>query len=180
MESFSGPTPCSQSSPVKAVPPGPPRAVTATAGNNQATVTFTAPSSNGGTTITQYTVTANLGGVTATGVSSPITVTGLTNGASYTFTVTATNSAGTGAALGASNAVTPKTDQTITFANPGAQNFGTTPTMTATASSGLTPTYTSSTTSVCTITSIGVLTFVNAGNRSEERRVGKECRSRWS
>src|SRR5207302_6759040 len=109
------------------------------------------------------TVTANPGGATATGASSPITVTGLTNGISYTFTVSATNSAGSGADSSASSAVTPKGTQTITFANPGAQNFGTTPTLTATASSGSTPTFTSSTTGVCTITSAGVLTFVTAG-----------------
>jgi 5'-nucleotidase len=47
------------------------------------------------------------GGQTATGSASPITVTGLTNGDSYTFTVTATNAQGTGPASTASNAVTP-------------------------------------------------------------------------
>jgi hypothetical protein len=160
---FFAATQVSQSFTVNAVVPGPPTAPRATAGNTQATVTFTAPSSNGGVPITQYIVTANPDGATATGASSPITVTGLTNGTSYTFTVTATNSVGTGVAQGASNAVTPKTDQTITFANPGAQNFGTTPTVTATASSGLAPTYTSSTTTVCTISSSGVLAFVTAG-----------------
>ena len=53
--------------------------------------------------------------------------------------------------------------QTITFANPGTQAFGTTPTLTASASSGLTPTFTSATTSVCTITTGGLLTFVSPG-----------------
>ena len=53
--------------------------------------------------------------------------------------------------------------QTITFTNPGAQNFGTTPTLTATSTSGLAPTFTSSTSGVCTITSGGALTFVTAG-----------------
>ncbi|MCM2294816.1 hypothetical protein NAC44_21075, partial [Allorhizobium sp. BGMRC 0089] len=82
----------------------------------------------------------------------------------YSFTVTATNSAGTGSASAASNTVTPKSSQTITFNNPGAQNFGTTPTLTASASSNLTPTFSSSTTSICTVTSGGLLTFISTGS----------------
>ncbi|WP_053094149.1 S-layer family protein [Cellvibrio sp. pealriver] len=155
---------------VNAVVPGAPTIGTATAGDTQASVTFTAPASTGGAAILAggYTVTANPGGATGTGSSSPITVTGLTNGVSYTFTVTATNSAGTGAASVASNAVTPKAAQTITFANPGAQNFGTTPDLRvvnggASATSGLDVTFTSSTTGVCTVTSEGVLTFITIG-----------------
>jgi predicted RecA/RadA family phage recombinase len=53
--------------------------------------------------------------------------------------------------------------QTITFSNPGSQNFGTTPTLTATSTSSLAVSFTSSTTSVCTITSAGALTFVTTG-----------------
>ncbi|WP_333797218.1 fibronectin type III domain-containing protein [Rheinheimera sp.] len=148
---------------VNAVVPGAPSIGTATAGNTQASVTFTAPASTGGAAITGYTVTSNPGGFTGTGAGSPITVTGLTNGVAYSFTVTATNSAGTGAASAASNSVTPASPQTITFANPGAQTYGTSPTLTATSDSGLTPTFSSSTTGVCTITSGGLLTFVTAG-----------------
>ncbi|MFP5039673.1 fibronectin type III domain-containing protein [Parasediminibacterium sp. JCM 36343] len=91
------------------IAPNAPTSVTDTAGNAQARVFFTAPSGNGGSAITGYTVTSNPGGLTATGASSPITVTGLTNGTAYTFTVTATNAAGTGAASAASAAVTPAT-----------------------------------------------------------------------
>ncbi|RVU35742.1 tandem-95 repeat protein [Rheinheimera riviphila] len=161
-------TTVSQTFTVNAIVPGAPTIGTATAGDTQATVTFTAPASNGGAAIiaSGYTVTANPGGATGTGSSSPVTVTGLTNGVAYTFTVTATNSAGTGAASAASNSVTPAAPQTITFANPGAQNFGTTPTLTATASAGggYVVTFTSATTGVCTITSGGLLTFVTAGS----------------
>jgi hypothetical protein len=78
-------------------------------GNGQATITFSAPSSNGGSAITSYTVTSSTGGITATGGSSPITITGLTNGTSYTFTVTATNALGTSTASSATNSVTPAT-----------------------------------------------------------------------
>lgn len=87
--------------------PGAPTIGSATAGNGQASVAFTAPTSNGGATITGYTVTSTPGSLTATGSSSPITVTGLTNGTAYTFKVKATNSVGTGAESAASNSATP-------------------------------------------------------------------------
>ena len=89
------------------LPPGPPTNVVATPGNDQATVTFTAPASNGGSSIIAYTVTADTGGQTASGTVGPITVAGLTNGTAYTFTVAATNAAGTGPASAPSNAITP-------------------------------------------------------------------------
>jgi CSLREA domain-containing protein len=143
--------------------PGAPTIGTATAGNGQASVSFTPPTFNGGAPITIYTVTGSPGGATVVGTSSPLTVTGLTNGASYTFTVTATNSAGTGPASGSSNSVTPQASQTITFNNPGTQNFGTSPTLTATASSGLTVAFSSTTTGVCTVTSGGMLSFTSTG-----------------
>jgi len=98
--------------------PGAPTIGTATRGNAQATVPFTAPASNGGSAITSYTATSSPGGFTASGASSPLVVTGLTNGTAYTFTVTATNAIGTGAASAASNSVTPATV-------PGAPTIGT-------------------------------------------------------
>jgi len=117
--------------------PGAPTIGTATAGNTQATVSFTAPASSGTSAITSYTVTASTGGRTATGTTSPITVTGLTNGTPYTFTVTATNAVGTGPASAASNSVTPAAvpgAPTIGTATPGDTNA--TVTFTAPASDG--------------------------------------------
>ena len=99
--------------------PGVPSGVLATAGNGQASVAFTPPASDGGSAITGYTVTATdtttpgNGGQTASGTGSPIVVTGLTNGDRYTFTVTATNAVGTGAASAASSAVTPATAKPV-------------------------------------------------------------------
>jgi uncharacterized protein (TIGR02145 family) len=90
--------------------PGAPTIGTATAGNAQATVTFTAPASNGGSAITSYTATSSPGGFTGTlsqAGSGTITITGLTNGTAYTFTVKANNAAGAGTASVESNSVTP-------------------------------------------------------------------------
>ena len=88
------------------VVPEAPASVAATAGNTRASITFTAPVSNGGANITNYTVTSNPGSITASGVTSPIIINGLSNGTAYTFTVTATNSVGTGTGT-TSGSVTP-------------------------------------------------------------------------
>jgi chitinase len=89
--------------------PGAPAGVTATAGDHKAVVTFAAPVSDGGDPVNFYTVTASPGGAKFSSASSPITVTGLTNGTSYSFRVTATNAIGTGPASAASKAVIPGT-----------------------------------------------------------------------
>jgi hypothetical protein len=94
---------------VPATVPDAPTIGTATRGDGQATITFTAPINNGGSAITGYTVTSNTGGLTATGGSSPLIITGLLNGVTYTFTVTATNAVGTSTPSGTSNSVVPAT-----------------------------------------------------------------------
>ena len=88
--------------------PSAPTNVTAYAGNGRATVEFEAPEDNGGSEITGYEVTVSPGDRVVTGTASPIVVTGLTNGTSYTFTVRAVNRAGSGEPSEPSNAVVPR------------------------------------------------------------------------
>lgn len=86
--------------------PGAPTIGTATvASSTSVSVSFTAPSNLGTGAIT-YTATSSPGGVTGTG-ASPITVSGLTTGTAYTFTVTASTPGGTSAPSAASNSATP-------------------------------------------------------------------------
>lgn len=77
-------------------------APTATAAPESASVAFTTTA-----VATSYTVLSTPGSITATGTNSPITVTGLTGGTSYTFQVRAVNSTGNGPYSAASNSVTP-------------------------------------------------------------------------
>ena len=92
-----------------------------TVGNAQASIAFTAPANDGGSPITGYTATSSPGGLTGTCTASPCVVTGLTNGTSYTFRVTATNAVGISMAAVVSEAVIPATvpdAPTITFIQP--------------------------------------------------------------
>ena len=82
---------------------------------SRTTVSFTAPADNG-SAITGYTATSSPGGITSSAcTASPCSVTGLTNGTAYTFTVTASNAVGTGSASAPSNSVTPMAPQVIVF-----------------------------------------------------------------
>lgn len=90
--------------------PGAPTSVVAVAGNASASVSFSAPATDGGSAITGYTVTATPAhGTDSNAGSTSLShlVTGLTNGVSYTFKVTASSIAGPGPASSDSNSVTP-------------------------------------------------------------------------
>jgi hypothetical protein len=87
-------------------PPAAPTGVSGTVGPGRSYVSFT----DSDPTVTSFTVTAWSGGTavsTASGSTSPILVWGLTYGATYRFTVTATNTAGTSAPSALSASVAP-------------------------------------------------------------------------
>jgi len=77
------------------------------ASGTSVSVAFTAPACVGGGAISSYTAFANCGLYTASGASSPLTVTGLTTGTTYTFKVIATNVFGPSYPSAASNSATP-------------------------------------------------------------------------
>ena len=80
--------------------PDNPNIISVISGNGQATVSWLAPISDGGSSITSYTVHATPGSrfVTTIGTITTGVITGLTNGSYYTFTVVATNTNGTSSA----------------------------------------------------------------------------------
>jgi Domain of unknown function (DUF1929)/Fibronectin type III domain/Kelch motif len=96
-----------------ATAPAAPTGVTGTPGDGSATVSWSAPS-NGGSAITSYTVTPYIGSaaqspttVSGSPPATSVNIGGLTNGTTYTFTVTATNAVGTGPPSTPSSPVTP-------------------------------------------------------------------------
>lgn len=107
--------------------PGTPTIGSGTSGNGTASVAFTAPASNGGSVITSYTATCTGSGAskTASGATSPLLVSGLTNGVAYSCSVKATNALGNSTASG-NVSVTPAgttTGPVVTV--PGAPTIGT-------------------------------------------------------
>ena len=83
--------------------PDAPTTVSAAIGDASVSLAFVAPTDDGGSVITGYVATCAAGGeqVKATGTSSPIVVSGLTNGTQYGCVVAATNSVGVGDASAA-------------------------------------------------------------------------------
>jgi hypothetical protein len=103
------------SMPDLAVVPGAPLDVTAQSGDAQVTVSWSAPADVGSSPISFYSVKSLPDDIvvnTSDGQTTTATINGLRNGTSYTFTVTATNSAGTGPAA-KSNPVTPTATQQV-------------------------------------------------------------------
>ena len=90
------------------VPGAPTIGSASSTGTTSASVSFSAPASNGGLTIDYYQAISTPGCITATG-TSPISVTGLSSSTSYTFKVRAHNSKGYGDYSGSSNSITTDT-----------------------------------------------------------------------
>ncbi len=90
-------------------PPGAPTGVSAVAASGQATVSWSAPTSSGTSAISSYKamVVGDTTTKTCTTATLSCTITGLTNGTSYTFFVRASNSIGAGVLSGASPGVIP-------------------------------------------------------------------------
>jgi hypothetical protein len=91
--------------------PDAPMIGTAAPGNGSASVSFAPPAYDGSDPVTSYTATCVSGDGTSSGSISgpynPLTVFGLSNGRSYSCTVTATNVIGTSAPSSTSNTVVP-------------------------------------------------------------------------
>ena len=100
--------------------PDSPTGVSGTPDDQSVSVAFTAPTDVGGSAITGYRVQDGTNAHGASGSSSPITVTGLTNDTSYTFNVWAINAFGYSAPSDASGSVTPALPERAFF--PGGAN----------------------------------------------------------
>ena len=109
-----------QTPPAVPTAPGQPTELSGIAGDDQASLSWVAPSDNGGRSITTYAVEySSNGGSTwtefthANSTATSLTVTGLTNGTSYVFRVAAINSVGTGTYSDTSAVVIPQAPATV-------------------------------------------------------------------
>jgi hypothetical protein len=120
----------------QATTPGAPTIGPVAGGSASALVGFTAPTTDGGSPILDYSATCKSsdGGATGsvTGSASPLEVTELTNGSSYTCTVTANNAYGPGGSSGSSSSFALLASQVISFTAPASGQVGGSATLSAT------------------------------------------------
>ena len=107
-----------------ATEPGVPQSLSGTRGDTQVALSWSAPSSNGGTAVTGYKVYQSTDDASFSEVATPSgtshTVTGLTNGTTYYFKVAAVNSVGTGtqtSSVSAVPATTPAAPTSVSATN---------------------------------------------------------------
>jgi len=96
-----------------------------TSGDGSATFTFSAPDNEGLSSVTLYVIVAITGGAieaAGTSTSSPITVSGLTNGTAYTFIIFAINGFGMSPGSFAADAVTPIAGRGLSFGGRNSSN----------------------------------------------------------
>ncbi|MBF0378374.1 MAG: fibronectin type III domain-containing protein [Desulfamplus sp.] len=149
-----------------------PTGATATAGNASAVVSWTASSG-----ATSYQVTGSpSGSCTATAPDTTCTVTGLTNGVAYTFTVTASNGSATSLASSPSNSVTPSDSYTVTGTARSWSGGGTVSPATQTVNAGTPATFTITPfdgSSISTVT--GCVAGTLSGNTYTTGAINADC-----
>ncbi|NBN97599.1 MAG: hypothetical protein EBV41_08270, partial [Actinobacteria bacterium] len=141
--------------------PGRVGAPAGTAGDGSVSLSWSAPASTGGSSVTDYVIEVSTDGVSWTTVNdgtstlTSATVSGLTNGAAYRFRVTARNSLGDGAVSFVSETITPTTTTTTTTTTIAPTTTTTTvaPTTTTTVAPTTTTTTTVAPTTTTTVTS---------------------------
>jgi PKD repeat protein len=118
-------------SPIAGTPPGAPTGLTATPGTGQVSLSWQAPSSNGGVNITSYRVyrgtssgnetLVTSGGCSNLGITLSCTDSGLTSGQTYYYKVSAVNAIGEGAQSNEASATVPSSSCTPgqLLGNPG-------------------------------------------------------------
>lgn len=127
--------------PIVVVAPGAPLALTATPSSSQVSLSWSAPSVDGGGAITDYVVQYKVGAnwiplIDGVNAQTSAIVTGLTNGSTYSFKVAAVNSAGQGAFTAAVDAVPATVPGAPTSLNASKSGTSATLTWTAPASNG--------------------------------------------
>lgn len=164
--------PSAPSAPVLlAVAPQAPSGLTATAGDGQVVLTWSAPADDGGSAVTGYVVQR---GASAQGpfttIASPAgaahTDTTVANGSTYFYVVKAVTAAGTSGASTATSAspLHVRTAQTVSFSQPADRTYGAPDApLAVSASSGLPVVLTSLSTGVCTVAG-GAVHVVAAGS----------------